>query len=1233
MSYKKTNKLSQLCISLILVVFSLSISANDNPQQIVSVQGSPVGIVGHSVQIDIGYNTSNSDNTTTGLGFRIHYNSDLIDISNIIYVLDKDLVVDITGPLEDTDNHDNDSDTDQYYSVGWASLFGDWPNDELPAKLLSLQVDVNQAVDIQQTNSTPINFSSTALAAGYEFLAENYDLELIASTWDFDGSCHADALTDGLILLRYGFDLHGENLISGVMHPDSTMTAAEVEAKIENATSIIDIDMDGEFGALTDGLLVLRYLFDLSGQNLIDGVISTTATRTSIEEITQHLERHMPNCLDTIGSRPPIITSGATAVAINENSGAGQVVYTATADNSADLADTPFVYSLAEGSDAALSIDAETGAVTLATDPDHETQSQYSFAVIATDAAGNASEAQSVTLDINDLDDAAPTVTSGATAVAIDENSGAGQVIYTATSDDSGDDVVEAPITYSLAEGSDAALSIDASTGAVTLTTDPDHETQAQHSFAVIATDAAGNVSDAQSVTLDINDLDEVAPTVTSGATAVAIVENSGADQVIYTATADDSADISNGFTFSLTEGSDAALSIDSVTGEVSLATDPDHETQSQYSFAVIATDAAGNASTEQAVTLDINDLDEVAPTVTSGDTAVAIDENSGAGQVIYTAAADDTADISDGFTFSLAEGSDAALSIDSVTGAVTLATDPDHEAQSQYSFAVIATDAVGNSAQQLVTVAINQVVVVNENTHGPLDMTNAYGNGSVSGVNGEFFKNDTSIGAEFAGFANATIDVYPFEFGTGGTLEFTASVPTGESVDVSFQLHKQGSDSGLLCDIGPVWNSDATTVSSANAQTFTIDIPAQGGDTFSNMIMELSEDDIDVKITDVYVTTSEKTDAEQTVPAQCDGSLDMTGAYGNGAVSGEGEEAGTLFMNDTSLGMAFSGFANTTTDVYPYEFGTGGTLEFTASVPEGQSTTAVDVNFQFKKQGSDTGKFCDIAPIWESSNTVSGPVDETFTIAIPSQGGNTFRNLIMELSVDDVNVKITGVKVTPSTKTADAPTVPEICVASPFPSVYPVDGLNSAAMFNGTFGDEEGGLATIQYDDTYEFPTNSASYGGWSNSNPTLYPIEFTGGGFFARRIIYFCASTTEAATVYFRFENEVYPANSTIYNTANVSLTADGVMRAYSSNVNITYAVNSLLFLMLERDTAITVGKVMGNWNGLPTQNITTDTDGDGVVDYCEDFPNDTPDWVDTDNDGANDDADAFPEDATQW
>ncbi|MGY2436708.1 cadherin repeat domain-containing protein, partial [Escherichia coli] len=129
----------------------------------------------------------------------------------------------------------------------------------------------------------------------------------------------------------------------------------------------------------------------------------------------------------------------ATASAIDENSGAGQVVYTVTSTDDGDVSTGSTSYSLKAGGDAAqFSIDAATGAVTFTDNPDYESKGSYSFTVVATDAAGNASE-QLVTLNINNLDEVAPTITSGATASAIDENSGAGQVVYTATSTDGGD--------------------------------------------------------------------------------------------------------------------------------------------------------------------------------------------------------------------------------------------------------------------------------------------------------------------------------------------------------------------------------------------------------------------------------------------------------------------------------------------------------------------------------------------------------------------------------------------------------------------------------------------------------------------------------------------------------------------------------------------------------------------------------------------------------------------------
>ena len=73
-----------------------------------------------------------------------------------------------------------------------------------------------------------------------------------------------------------------------------------------------------------------------------------------------------------------------------------------------------------------------------------------------------------------------------------------------------------------------------------------------------MATDAVHNSSE-RAVSLNIIDLDEVAPTITSGATASAINENSGSDQIVYTVTSTDTGDISTGnTTYSLKAGGDA---------------------------------------------------------------------------------------------------------------------------------------------------------------------------------------------------------------------------------------------------------------------------------------------------------------------------------------------------------------------------------------------------------------------------------------------------------------------------------------------------------------------------------------------------------------------------------------------------------------------------------------------------------------------------------------------------
>ncbi len=112
---------------------------------------------------------------------------------------------------------------------------------------------------------------------------------------DLDGNGEYDALTDGLLLLRGMFGLDGSALVTGTIAPDATYTeSVDIESRIATLGDLADIDGNGQIDALTDGLLTLRYLFGLQGDTLINGVVAGDATRKTAEEIEAHLETLMP---------------------------------------------------------------------------------------------------------------------------------------------------------------------------------------------------------------------------------------------------------------------------------------------------------------------------------------------------------------------------------------------------------------------------------------------------------------------------------------------------------------------------------------------------------------------------------------------------------------------------------------------------------------------------------------------------------------------------------------------------------------------------------------------------------------------------------------------------------------------------------------------------------------------------------------------------------------------------
>lgn len=293
-------------------------------------------------------------------------------------------------------------------------------------------------------------------------------------------------------------------------------------------------------------------------------------------------------------------------------------------------------------------------------------------------------------LTVEVRDDTPPKFTSATNAPDLAENSGAGQVVYRASTSDA------SPVAFALKAHGDAdTLAIDAGTGAVTLLANPNFAKRGSYSFTVVATDARGNSSE-QSVTLQI--LDNTPPKFTSPTSGVDLVEGSGAGQVVYRAIVTDAST----YSFSLKPSGDAgALSLDTGSGAVTLLANPDFGKKASYSFTVVAMDARGNSS-EQAVSLKV--LDGASPKFTSGPKAPDIVENSGWGQVVYRAIATDATPI----TYALKSAGDAsAFTIASDSGAVTLKGNPDYESKSLYEFTVLATDAAGNGSEQTVSLSI----------------------------------------------------------------------------------------------------------------------------------------------------------------------------------------------------------------------------------------------------------------------------------------------------------------------------------------------------------------------------------------------------------------------------------------------------------------------------------------------------------------------------------------------
>ncbi|MGK7900430.1 MAG: FG-GAP-like repeat-containing protein [Hormoscilla sp.] len=109
---------------------------------------------------------------------------------------------------------------------------------------------------------------------------------------DIDDNGETDALTDGILAIRYLFGFTGDALIQDAIAPDATRTtASEITAYLDRARdTMLDVDSNGMADALTDGILTIRYLFGFTGDALIQDAIAPDATRTDAASVLSFLQ-------------------------------------------------------------------------------------------------------------------------------------------------------------------------------------------------------------------------------------------------------------------------------------------------------------------------------------------------------------------------------------------------------------------------------------------------------------------------------------------------------------------------------------------------------------------------------------------------------------------------------------------------------------------------------------------------------------------------------------------------------------------------------------------------------------------------------------------------------------------------------------------------------------------------------------------------------------------------------
>ena len=155
--------------------------------------------------------------------------------------------------------------------------------------------DGNGVGDVADPDDDGDGFSDAQELADGTNPKSRFSCALCSFSFDVDESQAAQPLTDGLLVIRHLFGFSGDALTAGAVAGLAGRAASEdITVFLTDADAELDIDGNGKSEPLTDGLLLIRYLFGFSGDALIAGAIGSGAARNTAEAVEAYIEARVP---------------------------------------------------------------------------------------------------------------------------------------------------------------------------------------------------------------------------------------------------------------------------------------------------------------------------------------------------------------------------------------------------------------------------------------------------------------------------------------------------------------------------------------------------------------------------------------------------------------------------------------------------------------------------------------------------------------------------------------------------------------------------------------------------------------------------------------------------------------------------------------------------------------------------------------------------------------------------